>query len=177
MGSASAVVVLLAVVVGAGSSALSEGEADTRAVAGSKQPGETPASSSESADPRERYIDYLERAVHRQATRAERNERKLAHARVVFRRSLGTSPLGNHWLEDAFTCIHHHEGRWTDSGDPYWGGLQMDWSFMRAYGGEYLRAFGPANHWPRSVQVAVAIKAYLSRGFGPWPNTRKACGL
>ena len=165
MGSASAVVVLLAVVVGA--------SAD--------EPPPPPTAPElrlkSERDRARRYADRLEHVVYRQATRAERNERRLAHARVVFRRSLGTSPLGNHWLEDAFTCIHLHEGRWSDSGDPYWGGLQMDRSFMRAYGSEYLHAFGPASHWPRSVQVAVAIKAYLSRGFGPWPNTRRECGL
>lgn len=78
----------------------------------------------------------------------------------------------------AFECIHSHEGSWTDTGAPYYGGLQMDWSFMSAYGAEYLRAWGTADHWPPSVQIAVAIRAYLSgRGFGPWPNTARMCGL
>jgi hypothetical protein len=31
-------------------------------------------------------------------------------------------------------CIHSHEGSWSDSGSPYWGGLQMDYSFQSAYG-------------------------------------------
>lgn len=128
-------------------------------------------------DKARRYARRLESVVHRQVTRAERNERRLKRARWTFRRALGTSPIGNHWLESAFECIHRYEGSWSDSGDPYWGGLQMDWSFMRAYGAPFLRAFGPANRWPRSVQLAVAIEAWTSRGFGPWPNTRKECGL
>ena len=81
-------------------------------------------------------------------------------------------------LYEKWRCIHEHEGSWgAATGNGYYGGLQMDYSFMRAYGGDYLRAFGPAQNWPASVQVAVAIKAYLSRGFGPWPNTRRMCGL
>ena len=83
------------------------------------------------------------------------------------------------WLVRAFTCIHRHEGAWNaNTGNGYYGGLQMDWNFMRAYGPEYLRAWGPAHNWPPSVQIAVAIRAYLSgRGFGPWPNTARVCGL
>ena len=138
-------------------------------------PGETP--SPELARARA-YNRKLERILYRQVTRAEQNERKLRRARWTFRRALGTSPLGNHWLEDAFNCIHRYEGGWgAATGNGYYGGLQMDYSFMRSYGPEYLRAIGTANHWPRSVQIAVGIRGYLARGFSPWPNTRRACGL
>ena len=76
-------------------------------------------------------------------------------------------------------CIHRFEGAWNaNTGNGYYGGLQMDWSFMRAYGGEYLRRWGPAHNWPPEIQIAVAARAYFSgRGFGPWPNTRRLCGL
>jgi hypothetical protein len=54
----------------------------------------------------------------------------------------------------------------------------MDMTFQQTYGREYLRAFGTADHWPPGIQIAVAIKAYLSgRGFGPWPRTSRMCGL
>ena len=53
----------------------------------------------------------------------------------------------------------------------------MDLDFQRAYGRDYLRYFGTADRWPMSVQVAVAIRGYISRGFTPWPNTRRMCGL
>ena len=82
-------------------------------------------------------------------------------------------------LVRGFLCIHKGEGAWNaNTGNGYYGGLQMDYSFMRAYGSEYLRAWGPAHNWPPSIQIAVAIRAYLSgRGFYPWPNTARRCGL
>jgi hypothetical protein len=77
-----------------------------------------------------------------------------------------------------FMCIHRFEGSWTDPGAPYYGGLQMDWTFMNTYGGDYLRAWGTADHWPPAIQIAVAMRAYLSgRGFYPWPNSARLCGL
>ena len=82
-------------------------------------------------------------------------------------------------LYRAFACIHRYEGAWNAAtGNGYYGGLQMDYDFMRAYGREYLSAFGTADRWPPSLQIAVAIRAYLSgRGFRPWPNTARRCGL
>jgi hypothetical protein len=78
-----------------------------------------------------------------------------------------------------FTCIHEYEGAWSaDTGNGYYGGFQMDWSFMSAYGAEYLRAWGTADQWPPALQMAVAIRAYLSgRGFWPWPTSARLCGL
>jgi hypothetical protein len=82
------------------------------------------------------------------------------------------------WLWRSFLCIHSHEGAWDDAGSPYYGGLQMDLTFQRTYGGEFLSAFGTADHWPPAIQITVAMRAYLSgRGFGPWPTTRRLCGL
>lgn len=82
-------------------------------------------------------------------------------------------------LVRAFVCIHQREGAWNaNTGNGYYGGLQMDYDFMRAYGEEFLRAWGPAHNWPPSIQIAVAIRAYFSgRGFYPWPNTARRCGL
>lgn len=76
-----------------------------------------------------------------------------------------------------FACIHAHEGSWTDPNPPYYGGFQMDVTFMRSYGPEYLAAWGTADHWPPAVQLAVAMRGYFARGFEPWPNTARACGL
>lgn len=75
-------------------------------------------------------------------------------------------------------CVHSHEAAWDDPGPPYYGGLQMDWDFMRAYGPEFLRAFGTADHWPPVVQLTVGMRAILAgRGWSPWPNTARLCGL
>lgn len=123
-----------------------------------------------------RYARRLEARARLQATRAERLERALARTRHAIRAGRITSPLGNHWLESAFACIHRFEGRWADPHPPYWGGLQMSLDFQRAYGAPFLAAFGTADRWPRSVQMAVAIRGYLARGFQPWP-TRRFCGL
>src|SRR5262249_5391082 len=78
---------------------------------------------------------------------------------------------------DAWMCIHAHEGAWTDPSAPYHGGLQMDAGFMQTYGSDLLKRYGTAEHWPAAAQVAVAERAYRARGFNPWPNTARACGV
>ena len=77
----------------------------------------------------------------------------------------------------AFLCIHRYEGSWTDSGGPYYGGLQMDVGFQAAYGRWLLHAKGTANNWTPLEQIWVAERAFKSRGFYPWPNTARFCGL
>jgi hypothetical protein len=80
--------------------------------------------------------------------------------------------------ERAWLCIHRYEGSWTDDGAPYYGGLQMDIGFQATYGGDLLRRKGTANHWTPLEQMWVAEKAFRSgRGFYPWPNTARYCGL
>ena len=75
-------------------------------------------------------------------------------------------------------CIHRFEGSWSDSGDPYWGGLQMDRGFMRTYAPLSLLRKGWANRWTPLEQMWVAERAQRSgRGYSPWPNTAHYCGL
>lgn len=82
-------------------------------------------------------------------------------------------PHKREWL-----CIHRYEGSWTDDGSPYYGGLQMDMEFMQTYGADLLRAKGTANNWTPDEQMWVAENAHRSgRGFYPWPNTARTCGL
>jgi hypothetical protein len=78
---------------------------------------------------------------------------------------------------DAWLCIHRYEGSWADPGSPYWGGLQMDLSFQQTYGGWLLRHKGTADHWSALEQIWVAVRAARSRGFSPWPNTARSCGV
>ncbi|SRR6266487_212044 len=80
-------------------------------------------------------------------------------------------------LKHGLLCIHSHEGSWRDRGAPYYGGLQMDARFERSWGHEFVRMWGHANRWPAAVQLVVAMRAYFHRGFDPWPNTARACGL
>jgi hypothetical protein len=80
-------------------------------------------------------------------------------------------------------CIHRHErhpsqGWRTRTGNGYYGGLQMDISFQRTYGRFLLRAKGTADRWSAVEQMWVAERARRSgRGFYPWPNTARYCGL
>jgi hypothetical protein len=76
-------------------------------------------------------------------------------------------------------CIHHYEGSWTArTGNGYYGGLQMDLAFQRTYAPKLLRKKGTADRWTPLEQMWVAEKAHRSgRGFYPWPNTARYCGL
>ncbi|HZQ90128.1 MAG TPA: hypothetical protein VFA42_08965 [Gaiellaceae bacterium] len=74
-------------------------------------------------------------------------------------------------------CIHHYEAAWNDVGSPYWGGLQMSLTFQERYGGWIYRMKGTADHWTPLEQIWTAEKALKSRGFWPWPNTARLCGL
>ena len=76
----------------------------------------------------------------------------------------------------ACLCIHRYEGSWT-TGGPYYGGLQMDLGFQHSYGPWLLRTKGTADHWTPLEQLWTAAKAAKSRGFWPWPNTARSCGL
>jgi hypothetical protein len=75
-------------------------------------------------------------------------------------------------------CIHRYEGAWSDDRSPYYGGLQMDIGFQRHYGGMLFRAKGTADNWTPLEQMWVAERAHRSgRGFYPWRNTARTCGL
>jgi hypothetical protein len=82
-------------------------------------------------------------------------------------------------LNASFMCIHHYEGAWNaNTGNGYYGGLQMDLTFQGSYGADFLRRWGTADNWPVWAQLQAAARAYQSgRGFYPWPNTARACGL
>ncbi len=94
------------------------------------------------------------------------------NARYVLRLA-ENPPHKRGWL-----CIHRFEGSWRDSGDPYWGGLQMDRGFMHTYAPRLLLRRGLANRWTPLEQMWVAERAHRSgRGYWPWPNTARYCGL
>jgi hypothetical protein len=82
-------------------------------------------------------------------------------------------PHKRQWL-----CIHRYEGAWSDPNPPYYGGLQMDLGFQRRYGRGLLSRKGTANHWTPLEQMWAAERAHRAgRGFYPWPNTARYCGL
>lgn len=91
-------------------------------------------------------------------------------------------PTGN-WLDGAFLCLYRHErgraGWQTDTSNGYRGGLQMDAAFSYTYGPAWAKRQWGTNpaHWPAAVQMSAAMHAWTTRGFAPWPTTRRYCGL
>ena len=122
--------------------------------------GRTPTSQSEKWALGTAYRHWVLRLWRNRASRAWQ---RVAHV-----------PHKAQWL-----CIHRGEGSWNaNTGNGYYGGLQMDITFQRSYGGDLLRLKGTANHWRPYEQMWVAERAYKSgRGFYPWPNTARACRL
>ena len=98
---------------------------------------------------------------------------KLWQRRALAAKELAFNPPHKRdWL-----CIHRYEGSWKDANAPYYGGLQMDLAFQATYGPRLLHRKGTAEHWTPLEQMWVAERAYRARGFWPWPNTAKFCGL
>jgi Transglycosylase-like domain len=103
--------------------------------------------------------------------------REAAAALLVSRKGVRHARISG-WLSDAFLCIHRFEGAWTsNTGNGYYGGLQMDTRFMARYGPDFVGRWGTADNWPVWAQLEAAGRAYPARGFTPWPNTARACGL
>jgi hypothetical protein len=106
---------------------------------------------------------------------------KWAH-RLWARRLKNSKTLFSIWFSSAlakWNCIHRGEGAWSsNTGNGYYGGLQMDLQFQRSHGWDFLRLWGTADRWPLWAQLRAAERAYWAgRGFHPWPNTARACGL
>lgn len=90
-------------------------------------------------------------------------------------------------IHDALMCIHHGpdgnsgEGSWTayNPSGPYYGGLQADHSFYTTYGAPEVRKYGGRDprYWSAADQLHMGYRGVQARGYGPWPNTARACGL
>ena len=48
---------------------------------------------------------------------------------------------------------------------------------MAAYGPGFLRKWGHAGRWPVWAQLIAAERGRHERGWYPWPNTARECGL
>ena len=93
------------------------------------------------------------------------------------RREALNPPSVSKWL-----CIFRHErhpgqGWRTNTGNGYYGGLQMDIRFQRRYGRWLLRRKGTANRWTPIEQIWVAERGRRAQGWYAWPNTARYCGL
>ena len=107
------------------------------------------------------------------SAQAARHVARIWQRRAIAARRVAQHPPNLH----VWYCIHHYEGSWTDANAPYWGGLQMDYSFQNAYGHWLLAHRGTANHWTPLQQIWAGVRAWRVRGFSPWPNTAHACGV
>jgi hypothetical protein len=145
---------------------------------GEPDPGTTePGTTTDPSLPPPPPVDYKQLYLEerRRSARRLRGWRKAARRARRLRLALWASPDP---VRLGLICIHGGEGSWDDVGDPYWGGLQMDRRFQLTYGRPLVEHFGWAHRWPAAAQLAVGeVAFYAGRGFGPWPKTRKACGL
>jgi len=102
------------------------------------------------------------------------------HPKVVYREQ--QSLIGRYWHtlhlfqnpphESAWRCLYRYEhgrGGWaSNTGNGYYGGLQMDLGFQRAYGAYLLGAKGTADRWSTLEQMWVGERALRAgRGFYP----------
>jgi hypothetical protein len=115
----------------------------------------------------------LTRQLANVSTEAQQHLEAWRRLALSMRRRAQNPPHKQAWL-----CIHHFEGSWRDPNPPYFGGLQMDVQFQRTYGAAIFRLKGTADHWTPIEQMWAAERAHRSgRGFYPWPNTARYCGL
>jgi hypothetical protein len=141
---------------------------------------------------RYRHVTWrLQKLMGKPRTRTHFTERRVAsesYRRWVrnlwLRRANAAERLALHPPHRAgWLCIlryeqHPAQGWATRTGNGYYGGLQMDIQFQRTYGPELLRKKGTADRWTPFEQMWVAERAYRAgRGFYPWPNTARYCGL
>lgn len=78
----------------------------------------------------------------------------------------------------AASCVRSKEGGLTsvNPAGPYYGWYQTDPDFQRTYGREFVRAYGHGI-WPARAQILTAYRGWRARGWYPWPNTARECGL
>lgn len=83
------------------------------------------------------------------------------------------------WAESsAGRCVSSKEGGLrTNTGNGYYGKWQADVQFQRTYALWLYNRFGVASNWPEWAQDLMGFRGYRSRGWYPWPNTARRCGL
>lgn len=130
---------------------------------------------------------YWQRVMGKRPTPARLGSRSLADRQTVLelwkaraqrakRRALRL-PHRRAWL-----CIfryerHPRQGWRTQTGNGYYGGLQMDLAFQRNYGRWLLARKGPAHRWTPIEQIWAAERGRRVQGWYAWPNTARLCGL
>ena len=111
--------------------------------------------------------------------RAARVELASINRRIVAIQRAHQARLAHDWLYHGLLCIHGGEGAWnSNTGNGYYGGLQMDRAFQAHWGPDFMARWGTADNWPPWAQMIAGERAYHGLGgFGSWPNTARVCGL
>ena len=105
--------------------------------------------------------------LHQELLRLWKNRALAARARAL------RPPNREGWL-----CIHRYEGAWNaNTGNGFYGGLQMDVGFQRKYGSWLVRTKGLAHRWTAIEQMWVAERGRRVQGWYAWPNASRICGL
>jgi hypothetical protein len=112
------------------------------------------------------------------AGRAEARSRRLLRELSKLR---GRHPSANvngvpAWFLRAILCIHRGEGAWdANTGNGFEGGLQfLNSTWLSSGGGRFAAHAYDATP---AEQILVGYWLYKRSGFGPWPNTARACGV
>jgi hypothetical protein len=126
-----------------------------------------------------RTVWHWQAVMGKRRTTVKTSLRSVTALRYWRRQARSVARVASHPPHKAgWLCIHRYEGSWSDSSDPYWGGLQMDRGFMSTYAPGVLLRRGWADRWTALEQMWVAERAHRSgRGYWPWPNTARSCGL
>jgi len=89
-------------------------------------------------------------------------------AEAAHRAAERRSPNYHGWMAVA-SC--ESERTWDiNTGNGYYGGLQMDRDFARTYDPAAYAQLGTPDRWPVWRQMRAADRAYETRGLRPWPN-------
>jgi hypothetical protein len=104
-----------------------------------------------------------------------------------------TGPSYHSQNERAWRCIRWHETvassgyrddraharqvEWGYYDGTYAGAYNMDSTFERDHGSEFVRRWGRSNHWPRWAQTVTADRGLRVQGWSAWPTTSRLCNL
>jgi resuscitation-promoting factor RpfA len=93
---------------------------------------------------------------------------------LVFAAPAQASPARDDPWDNLAQC--ESGGNWsTNTGNGYYGGLQISESTWDSYGGGAYA--GTADHATRSQQIAIAEKVLRAQGWKAWPTCSRRAGV
>jgi resuscitation-promoting factor RpfA len=93
---------------------------------------------------------------------------------LAFAAPAQAGPARTDWWDNLARC--ESGGNWNaNTGNGYYGGLQISDSTWHSYGGGAYA--GTANHATRSQQIAIAQKVLRAQGWKAWPTCSRRAGV